>query len=95
MKENIGLVKSFNSLQTGKPFWTKLQRRDHIPRISCFNSLQTGKSFRTGVSGEHAELYPVSIPFKRESPFGLNTGEQRENVTFVFQFPSNGKAFSD
>ena len=39
----------------------------------CFNSLQTGKSFRTGLMlfGRKQRQKKVSIPFKRESPFGL------------------------
>ena len=38
----------------------------------------------------------VSIPFQRESPFGLVKPYVKPlNYRFQFQFPSNGKAFSD
>ena len=42
---------------------------------SCFHSLQTGKSFRTIRISIHImrKREKVSIPFKRESPFGLNS----------------------
>ena len=42
-------------------------------------------------------VFAVSIPFKRESPFGLSgigfVFSKDDN--FMFQFPSNGKALSD
>ena len=39
-----------------------------------FHSLQTGKSFRTNIISPEvvANMITVSIPFKRESPFGPN-----------------------
>ena len=44
-----------------------------FPSYMCFNSLQTGKSFRTILTADDYkgwEYLSVSIPFKRESPFG-------------------------
>ena len=64
----------FNSLQTGKPFRTRINGYGRkVFRHLCFNSLQTGKPFRTSKSLVGKFLSPprVSIPFKRESPFGL------------------------
>ena len=37
----------------------------------------------------------VSIPFKRESPCGLHKQRFSTLYTFLFQFPSNGKALAD
>ena len=64
----------------------------------CFNSLQTGKSFRTICL--MLCLFPrvrlVSIPFKRESPFGpRNSKISGYRMVSTFQFPSNGKVLSD
>ena len=64
----------------------------------CFNSLQTGKSFRT-TSVKHTTTgssIKVSIPFKRESPFGPeNIQSLKSLLSTKFQFPSNGKVLSD
>ena len=58
-----------------------------------FNSLQTGKSFwRFMPRGDDARLLIVSIPFKRESPFGvIRLKSFVTSGNTVFQFPSNGK----
>ena len=63
---------SFNSLQTGKSFRTNQEFINMQGGVSGFNSLQTGKSFRTVSFNKQGdpELENVSIPFKRESPFG-------------------------
>ena len=37
----------------------------------------------------------VSIPFKRESPFGQTVRKGWNANSPLFQFPSNGKALSD
>ncbi len=37
----------------------------------------------------------VSIPFKRESPFGPKMIETGIRILLLFQFPSNGKVLSD
>ena len=47
----------------------------HTFNFSRFNSLQTGKSFRTSLDGLTGSGEIVSIPFKRESPFGRIAGE--------------------
>ena len=63
---------SFNSLQTGKSFWTKSN-----PNFISSNDL-------------------VSIPFKRESPFGQwRKLKWQRRRRFLFQFPSNGKVLLD
>ena len=86
----------FNSLQTGKC----IQRRKFlIMRLSwegkCFNSLQTGKCIQRDPSTSTKKpLSIVSIPFKRESVFREN-----QHVLYSaldrFQFPSNGKVYSE
>ena len=69
----------FNSLQTGKPFRTQSSvRLWFLPSLPfCFNSLQTGKPFRTEGVTRYLFLVglQVSIPFKRESPFGHDDRE--------------------
>ena len=88
---------SFNSLQTGKSFRTK-NPRSHGRRYLGFNSLQTGKSFRTrNLQVVRILNCCVSIPFKRESPFGPAKLSRRLSLDQIekFQFPSNGKVLSD
>ena len=63
-------------------------------REESFNSLQTGKSFRTKIKSRVGGGSRVSIPFKRESPFGLCI-RIAESGLRGFPFPSNGKALSD
>ena len=62
-----------------------------------FNSLQTGKSFRTENENavETGNGGNVSIPFKRESPFGPPNQGHFATPPNMFQFPSNGKVLSD
>ena len=91
-------MKSFNSLQTGKPFRTILSSRPKrsIGRDLCFNSLQTGKPFRT--VRQFLLIYMrlhVSIPFKRESPFGQVLKGRDEQVKTEKSFHSlqTGKPF--
>ena len=87
-------VKRFHSLQTGKSFRTyNLGSGD--PVHLCFHSLQTGKSFRTDaifrVEDPRGEL--VSIPFKRESPFGLPYAWRYKMRSFCFNSLQTGKSF--
>ncbi len=88
----------FNSLQTGKSFRTPPKGNGKLER-KCFNSLQTGKSFRTRKSqsqpGTRQLLRPVSIPFKRESPFGLKKkgGALCASLFFCFNSLQTGKSF--
>ena len=55
------------------PFGRPLTVRKIPPLKTCFNSLQTGKSFWTRLDASRLKSPwqdEVSIPFKRESPFG-------------------------
>ena len=93
MPQPIYRISSFNSLQTGKPFRT-LPAKCLATAQKCFNSLQTGKPFRT-VHGRTkcSGCTLVSIPFKRESPFGRTT--IRSNTSWYKSFNSlqTGKPF--
>ena len=80
------------------PFGQGRRKKSASPPKICFNSLQTGKPFRTVclVCNLPLSVPGVSIPFKRESPFGHSLLSNERNSTLLwFQFPSNGKALSD
>ena len=87
----------FHSLQTGKSFrtWEDMgpyERRDYMfpfPSNGKVLSDLDWYSITNSVLGAH-----VSIPFKRESPFGLLSGTQYYAGS-KFPFPSNGKVLSD
>ena len=88
----------FQFPSNGKALSDSNFRRPSSARDERFNSLQTGKPFRTFFfrlpSGWGWPLI-VSIPFKRESPFGLQNNPADRERQPKFQFPSNGKALSD
>ena len=86
----------FNSLQTGKCIQSRIIRRATGNGV-CFNSLQTGKCIQrrrrwTVLSKESTK---VSIPFKRESVFRELKRRRISWHTVKFQFPSNGKVYSE
>ena len=86
----------FNSLQTGKSFWTNKELLSPLRPVSVrFNSLQTGKSFWTKDGQESAvKTITVSIPFKRESPFGHDADrELLSNTVTSFNSLQTGKSF--
>ena len=64
--------------------------------ISSFNSLQTGKHIQrqqTEISKTETGKF-VSIPFKRESIYKVKREASARITSQVFQFPSNGKAYT-
>ena len=68
-----GCAFCFNSLQTGKPFRTHHQR-ERVLKLYRFQFPSNGKALSdkgTNKSSDKWRQYRVSIPFKRESPFGL------------------------
>ena len=90
-------IQSFNSLQTGKSFRTEAQMRlkKTHQQVQSFNSLQTGKSFRTrNPMNNTFILNSVSIPFKRESPFGRVSVPNGLSLSFLcFNSLQTGKSF--
>ena len=89
------LLFGFHSLQTGKSFRTDQDSQPKIPAPG-FHSLQTGKSFRTKTQVHQPQITKnVSIPFKRESPFGRRITKRLNFSSIGFPFPSNGKVLSD
>ena len=89
---------AFQFPSNGKVLLDSVEKIEKMIQRKCFNSLQTGKSFWTAkqLGIRFAERESVSIPFKRESPFGRKTvwcssiyGKP------MFQFPSNGKVLLD
>ena len=65
--------------------------------IFGFNSLQTGKCIQRlrHILRLVQQRAKVSIPFKRESVFRENTLLQSMHLEQPFQFPSNGKVYSE
>ena len=62
---------SFNSLQTGKSFGT-VEIKIDLLNLEMFQFPSNGKVLLdSNLQLRKAKSYPVSIPFKRESPFGL------------------------
>ena len=87
----------FHSLPTGKSFRTvyfslsgKVVGRE-FPFPS--NGKVLSDSFRHNQG--HSNHSSVSIPFKRESPFGHKSRHLQDRVVQRFPFPSNGKVLSD
>ena len=86
----------FNSLQTGKSFRTiVLTFRGKGRWVFQFPS--NGKVLSDPITFSfNIRIIFVSIPFKRESPFGQRkTAKQILLSLNTFQFPSNGKVLSD
>ena len=87
---------SFNSLQTGKCIQS-YSGEEEAGLESCFNSLQTGKCIQRKLRYPFRVLSIrklVSIPFKRESVFrGKKFTAEMDRK--MFQFPSNGKVYSE
>ena len=88
---------SFNSLQTGKP----IQRPDNAGNVAsegnAFQFPSNGKAYpkQCDFCVRESHHGNVSIPFKRESlsKDGSVSMPRRHTPTFMFQFPSNGKAY--
>ena len=86
----------FNSLQTGKPIQSPPWFYPTGLAIWGFNSLQTGKPIQSGRGGRiysYSDGGTVSIPFKRESLSKAMEEMLCFTKIFLFQFPSNGKAY--
>ena len=75
------ILRSFNSLQTGKPIQSFAKGWSHWRDRNCFNSLQTGKPIQSCSTVVIEEvIVEVSIPFKRES---LSKGTKSPSQTRV------------
>ena len=91
-----GTTLSFHSLPTGKSFRTCEGCDNIILEVRKFPFPSNGKVLsdrRKRWNGNDCS-YRVSIPFQRESPFGLYTERFMRAKCIVFQFPSNGKVYS-
>ena len=83
----------FQFPSNGKVLSDHLRIINHKDRKFRFNSLQTGKSFRTKTAGSAGRLLQVSIPFKRESPFGPLKRQSRLQWLKSFNSLQTGKSF--
>ena len=85
----------FNSLQTGK--WIQSIRGNKCKRKDVsFNSLQTGKCIQSHDQNQSFwDDRCVSIPFKREVYSEKSDKTRLFQNLIAFQFPSNGKVYSE
>ena len=103
-KESMGpyerrdYIERFNSLQTGKHIQSPCSPLKSPQAFGKrFNSLQTGKHIQRLRIRVYQPVSPflVSIPFKRESIYKVvPAGKWYWDGEPVFQFPSNGKAYT-
>ena len=90
------LCQCFNSLQTGKSFRTYSNTTGNKWVDVVFQFPSNGKVLSDGATNyQEKENQRVSIPFKRESPFGRRQTPMPRHSRASFQFPSNGKVLSD
>ena len=90
-------LESFNSLQTGKCIQSQegsVFSEQGSDQVSI--PFKRESVFRVTRLETEAVIYKVSIPFKRESVFRVRgRGRQRSFRIGSFQFPSNGKVYSE